>query len=92
MLLFLLPSMLATEVGVIVSEVTVPPTAVLMAWDEIGVLQLEQFGRMLETGNFSSFILELELLLLLDGGAVVTVDQLVMVLELEVSFLREGID
>ena len=84
--------MLATEVGVIVSEVTVPPMAVLMAWDKIGVLQLEQFGRMLEAGNFSIFILELELLLLLNGGAVVTVDQLVMVLELEVSFLREGID
>ena len=92
MLLFLLPSMLATDVGIIIPEVTVPPVAVLMAWDEIRVLQLEQFSRMLEAGNFSIFILELELLLLLDGGAVVTVDQLVMVLELEVSFLREGID
>ena len=92
MLLFLVPSMLATEVGIIVSEVAIPPAAVLMAWDEIRVLQLEQFGRMLEAGNFSIFVLELELLLLLNGGAVVTVDQLVMVLELEVSFLREGID
>ena len=84
--------MLAMEVSIIVSEVTVPPAAVLMAWDKIGVLQLEQFSRMFEAGNFSIFILELELLLLLDGGTIVTVDQLVMVLELKVSFLREGID